>query len=375
MPDRDRDQSIEQMLRRVMSDDEPSSQGSCLDGETFAAWSEGTLRGAEASAVEHHVAGCARCRALMAAFVRTTPAPPVPESIWRRWHLGWVVPLATAATAAALWVALPNSGSTPLPVPQEGNTRALDERTTAQESLARREELSSVGDPRATMRAIPSQQEKAKVAESVANEVRQRADAAARRELRDQQVPPAAPVAPPLAAAEPVAGGAQAPGAAAGRAAMPTAASPAPVVAERAEADLKKEAAENTAFAPLTAQRRALAANQIASPDGSVRWRIVNGRQVERSMDAGARWTAVSINAPDPLTAAAAPSATVCWIVGARGAVYLTTDGARFIRLPFTEMIDLTSVFATDALTASVSSADGRSWRTTDQGKTWSTTR
>ena len=138
---------------------------------------------------------------------------------------------------------------------------------------------------------------------------------------------------------------------------------------------MKKEAAENTAFAALTTQRRALAANQIASPDGSVRWRIVNGRQVERSMDAGAQWTAVNINSPDPLTAAAAPSAIVCWIVGARGAVYLTTDGVRFIRLPFTEMIDLTSVFATDALTASVSSADGRSWRTTDQGKTWSTTR
>jgi len=45
------------------------------------------------------------------------------------------------------------------------------------------------------------------------------------------------------------------------------------------------------------------------------------------------------------------------------------------MRLPFTEMVDLTAVFATDALVATVSSADGRSWRTSDGGKTWLTVR
>ena len=127
MPVPDRDQSIEQMLRRVMSDAVPP-QGECLDGETIAAWSEGHLRAAEASAVEQHVAGCARCRALMASFVQTTPAQPVAESLWRRWHLGWVVPLATAATAAAIWVALPDSGARQLAPKQETNAVAQDER-------------------------------------------------------------------------------------------------------------------------------------------------------------------------------------------------------------------------------------------------------
>ena len=56
VPERDRDQSVEQMLRRVMSDDVPA-QETCVDGETIAAWSEGSLRAAEASAVEQHVAG------------------------------------------------------------------------------------------------------------------------------------------------------------------------------------------------------------------------------------------------------------------------------------------------------------------------------
>jgi photosystem II stability/assembly factor-like uncharacterized protein len=109
----------------------------------------------------------------------------------------------------------------------------------------------------------------------------------------------------------------------------------------------------------------------VVSRDGSTRWRIVNGQQVERSTNPGAEWTPVTINSSDRLIAGAAPSATVCWIVGSRGAVYVTTDATRFIRLPFTEIVDLTAVFATDAFTATVSSADGRSWRTTDQGKTW----
>jgi photosystem II stability/assembly factor-like uncharacterized protein len=92
-------------------------------------------------------------------------------------------------------------------------------------------------------------------------------------------------------------------------------------------------------------------------------------------MNAGANWTPVTITSTDALNAAAAPSATVCWIVGARGAVYVTTDGTRFARLPFPEIVDLTSVSATDGLAATVSAADGRLWRTTDQGKTWAAPR
>jgi len=54
-----------------------------------------------------------------------------------------------------------------------------------------------------------------------------------------------------------------------------------------------------------------------------------------------------------------------------RGAVFLTTDGTRFRRLPFPETIDLVSVAATGDRIATITSADGRSWQTTDQGATW----
>ncbi len=343
----DRDQSVDRMLRQVMSDGLPPAPQTCVDGETLAAWSEGTLRRAEASAVEAHVADCARCRALMAAFVRTTPAEPVAESLWRRWHLAWVVPLATAATAAAIWVAIPDNGGT-------SRTSAPTSASAADRSAG----LPAALEEQGFAQRPDAPQEKARVAESASNELRQRSDSRGQREVLDQQAAaPAAvaPVAPPPApVASPLAGAA----------------------AERDAAETRKEASVNTAIAPpLAAQRRAFVADQIASPDGSTRWRIVAGQRLERSTDAGVQWTPAAIDAPERLNAGAAPSAAVCWIVGARGAVYLTTDGARFVRLPFTEIIDLTSVFATDALSATVTSADGRSWRTTDQGQTWAAIR
>ena len=85
----------------------------CVDAETLAAWADGGLPKTEAAAVELHLSECDRCTAMLATFVRTTPDAPAVESLWRRWNLRWLVPVATAATVAALWVLIPS----PEPVP------------------------------------------------------------------------------------------------------------------------------------------------------------------------------------------------------------------------------------------------------------------
>jgi photosystem II stability/assembly factor-like uncharacterized protein len=112
---------------------------------------------------------------------------------------------------------------------------------------------------------------------------------------------------------------------------------------------------------------------EITTPVPSTRWRIVAGGRVERTTDNGRRWDAVALPDSDAgqLTAGAAPSADVCWIVGRAGRIYLTIDGRRFTRLAFPEPIDLVSVRATDARTATVTAVDGRSFQTTDAGATW----
>src|SRR5262245_16789940 len=102
----DRDRAIERLLPQVLGG---TASTPCVDGETLAAWSEGTLRTSEAAAVEAHVADCARCQSMVGAFVRITPAPMGTESIWQRWRLGWLLPLATAAAALALWAVIPGT--------------------------------------------------------------------------------------------------------------------------------------------------------------------------------------------------------------------------------------------------------------------------
>ena len=107
VPDRDhRDRAVERLLPQVLGG-APSAE--CVDGETLAAWTDGTLRQNDAMRVERHVADCARCQALLGAFVRISPPAAVTDSLWQRWRLGWLLPLATAAAAVALWAVIPET--------------------------------------------------------------------------------------------------------------------------------------------------------------------------------------------------------------------------------------------------------------------------
>jgi hypothetical protein len=330
VPERDRDRSVEHVLRHVLSDDVPAQpQSTCPDAETIAAWHEGSLRAQEAAVLEHHVADCTRCRALMAAFIQTVPSAQAVESRWRRWHLGWAVPLATAATAAALWIAVPGNTSSP----DVSNRNA---RTVSVEALP----------PVASPATPPSAA--AEPSHPASAEALQKAGAPTRneeRKLAKENESPRGQFADEPAAAD----------------AAPTA---------RIEAD-KRESAITSSPRPLAAARQASPPLEIVAPGGSARWRIVSGQQVEWSTSTTTEWGPAAIESPDILTAGTAPSASVCWIVGRRGAVYVTTDGPRFTRVPFPEMADLVAVTATDDRSAIVSASDGRSWATSDQGRTW----
>jgi Putative zinc-finger len=330
--ERERDRSVDAVLRRVLAGDVSASpQAHCLDGETFGAWMSGSLSAEAAAAVERHVAACGRCRTLTAVFVQTARAGAARESIWRRWRLGWVVPLATAATAAALWVALP--GNALVYRPQEGDSKAVS-RDAAVGPVASSPPVPSAPEPAAP--ATPPRQEAAAPREEKLapppTTASNRVDETAGREVADQR----APAAPPSA-----------------------------------QAELEKREVANSAPQPFAARLAPPPPSEISAPGGAARWRIL-GQQVDWSTTAGNAWEPVTIMADDLLTSGAAPSPSVCWIVGRRGAVYLTTDGARFMRLPFPEIVDLVSVTATDDRRAAVSAADGRSWQTSDQGVTWS---
>ncbi len=71
------------------------------------------------------------------------------------------------------------------------------------------------------------------------------------------------------------------------------------------------------------------------------------------------------------VTARSSPSPDVIWVVGRAGTVMLATDGLTFLRVSFPETVDLTAVTATDERHAIVTAVDGRTFQTSDGGRTW----
>jgi hypothetical protein len=130
-------------------------------------------------------------------------------------------------------------------------------------------------------------------------------------------------------------------------------------------------AASSQARASGSFARELSALIEIASPDPMSRWRVVGVGRVERSTNGGARWEPATLPESTTLTAGSSPSPSVCWLVGRAGSIYVTTDGLRFVRVPFTDRTDFVSIRATDGRRATVATIDGRTMRTEDQGVTW----
>jgi photosystem II stability/assembly factor-like uncharacterized protein len=110
---------------------------------------------------------------------------------------------------------------------------------------------------------------------------------------------------------------------------------------------------------------------EVASPDAAFRWRVDAQGSVERSEDGGRAWFPVRLGAGETITAGSGPSQNVCWFVGRGGLVLLAVDGVSFVRLPFPSDADLVAVSATDGRSATVTAADGRSYRTENSGRSW----
>ena len=109
----DRDASVERLLHQALRDD-ARPVGVCPDADTLAAWSEGGLSGQSLAAAEAHAASCVRCQAVLAAMVRTAHVADgvdtrnahasSPSSLAK--GVRWLVPIAGAAAAAALVLAI-----------------------------------------------------------------------------------------------------------------------------------------------------------------------------------------------------------------------------------------------------------------------------
>lgn len=388
--------SLDRQLRRAGRNGlvQPESTADCLDPEILAAWTDGQLPARERSRAEAHAAECARCQELLAALVRTAPDARTrgraqagiarPRRFWL-FRPEWIVSI---AAAACIMLAVATGLVWRAPWTDAGNVR----------------KVGNPGDAAKTS-AAPATVERGATVEAPRQEI-----ARAQSALQHEETAPAAPTKQPtrtperaeekdqtldrlhrddgeqsarmteqkgtVAAAAPANAAADTPSAPApffraSRAARP---------ADKAEAAKK---VEPPPAAPRSEQRElreevqitsAAASNlEIVSTDSSTRWRIVRDSTgaVEHSTNGGQTWETLQTAAPVIFRAGASPSPAVCWLVGGRGVVVLITDGRTWRRADVPSAGDLVGIRAMDDKTATVTAADGQSYRTIDGGRSW----
>lgn len=339
----------------------------CLDAETVAAWLDGGLDAAGVAAAEAHASTCERCQALLATVTSTMPVADIGQvsagsRLWR-W---WLAPIAATAAAVTIWAVVPQTPMQPPAATQIARDMA-DAPAKAQPPAAPAE---FAPEPPATAtppppardnsrRNVPAQKEAQNtLADTAANAAKLDAEALGRKDGQGKREEGKA-LAEMRQAAEP------APAAAAER-------------MREASASARDQAGELRRDKPAApgvgavSQLRKQVPLEIVSPDPLSRWRATVPGTIERSEDGGRIWIAVRILAKEEVLAGAAPGRLVCWLVGRNGLVMLATDGTNFTRLPFPESVDLVAVSSPEPRIAIVTTADGRTFRTENTGRSWS---
>jgi hypothetical protein len=416
---------LDRLLRQTLADARPDGDADLarrsasgaeaaphIDAERLAAWAAKSLSGEEMAEIDRHLSSCDRCQAMLAVFARIEPAPAPSPSLWQRWRLAWVIPATAAAAATLTWIAWPGRvPATPPPAAVVAQSEApnrvvvapeptiglrpADAQSAAQQAQAALQQEQQGQQGQTTKMADARQANRAEVPPTTAKPA-----------PPTPTEPPARPQAAPLPATPPAQAVAAPPPPPPPPPVMPpvTVAGGAPVVPSiLAEAiasstviftftsgdPATKDVQTSTAVAGGAAGamggggggggrgggRAATppAATFRASVDVPVRWRILSTGLVERSVDNGATWSTIVLNLEPTarVTSGAAPSPAVCWLVGRAGLVLLTTDGVRFERVRVPDTTDLSSIRATNARQASITTADGRVLVTADGGATW----
>jgi len=416
-PDRALDRLLKAELRGQADPASPAS-ASCIDAETLAAWADGALSSDQAQLVETHLADCARCQALMAAFARTEVAPAAVVPFRPKSPVRWLVPLAAGTIAASLlvWVAWPAQPEAPVPqmadareknatLPAAPAPTFAEPPPPAKETKLDKDKAEAVSKRQQAERRDEAQSKTAPAAGRVLGQQGQTgatgATGAATAPPPAYLPPPPVPPPPPKSVATPptVTGAtppppAQPPVATTTTAAANAAADANARLMSRAETvTLATVIAEFSSPDPALAQPVAGAGGRGGGGGGRgggaagagtrgatsatfrattpTRWRVLSSGAVERSSDAGTSWQPITIDPPTLRITNGSASPTACWLVGRDGVVLLSTDGTNFTRVTPPAPVDLASITATSPREATVRTSDGRTFITTDGGQTW----
>lgn len=390
--DTERDPRADALLTSALRAAEGAEAVGCPDAEVIGLYAERALAGAELRAVASHVESCPRCQATVAAFVRALPdaaeaAGEVSGATetstgggFAAWFAGWrwLVPATSLAAAALVAVWVGRGPADQVAESARGPAAAVDTDAAApaaQSGLAGQPEAfvrpAPAGDgvpnqslerampQRAPAAAVPQAAEGSSARGATSLDAETRAKAAPPGEVRQRAVGQVADSVAANESARVVSPEARAGAAGAARESATAAAAPTPAAAPAQETLTVSPAP------PAAPAGRAAAFSALAFTP----WRAVDGR-VERSRDNGATWERVPTPDGVRVIAAGSPGGDVCWIV-ADGGVLRTTDGRTWTRTTRPTSDPLAGVIPVSAERASVFTAGGARWDTTDGGRTW----
>jgi len=412
---------LDAILRRAMRSQPGPATAECADAESLAAYSDRSLPARERERLETHFADCARCQILLADIARADESARIAKSgevpWYRRWRL--TIPALAAAAAVLVFISIQRPANV---APPNDQIVAMAQHEAPATNLP----LLPAPAPAAVPSAPVSVAAAAPSNEIAMNE--QKREAAP----RAQTIRPSAPGSLKGSVEAFGAGALMGRGAPAANveAQPPATTTPESVAAQAASADSVSREAVNAAPPPTTA-RTAAVGGMLAEPAaatstrafgslgtgsgaivaatrggcavGAVAGAAVGTTVAASPSDASASAALVTISAPDQsvtwiagkngmilrrdadgsthpqrsgastdLVAGAAPSATVCWIVGRSGTIVRTTDGGEHWTLILGPTTDnLSAVTASDANDATITTAGGRSFATSDGGASW----
>jgi hypothetical protein len=351
---------IDAILARAMRSSGAPQRPDCPDPQALAAWFDKSMGAGATARVESHIEECPRCQGLVAAMARAETAA-APETAnrpgWRMlFEMRFLAPVVAGVFAIV-------------------TLATVFHRRFGRYQNA--EQVAALQAPRAAAKAAAETQMLAKneaAPPRLLTELQSETMPAPRAPARERTQVPAigAPAAVPHRFAAGASGSAPPAGAAgaAGVAGAPAAsmAAPSPLHAFQSGAQLKGQAAEVVA-APATQSPVA-----VKSPDGTATWHvgpsgfisivaIEGGHFLVERQDSGVK---------ADLLGGSAVSAKICWAVGRGGTILRTTDGGyHWISVDSPTHADLAAVTARSADSATIRTALGQKFSTTDAGKTW----
>lgn len=121
----------------------------------------------------------------------------------------------------------------------------------------------------------------------------------------------------------------------------------------------------------VTRSRAAVPRPEFTALGGRIQWLFYKDRRIERYDERLKSGEIVSSPVTQELLAASAPSEKVCWAVGRGGVIIRSVSGEPWKQIGSPVEEDLVSIEARDAQNATVRTRSGKTYATSDGGRTW----